>query len=235
MKKLLTVKAPRKPARTAATPEPSATPPQLGHVLQNLRLARNLTLDELARSSDVSKSVLSQIERDRTNPTVGTLWRLAKALGVEIEDLLRTNKPSGGISIVDDHNTPILLSSDRGCTIRILGPMELAGRVEWYEMRFEPGSALVSDAHEPGTVEHLTVLEGRIEVESGRHHDRAVLDVGQTARYPADRAHAIRNPFEQRACAIVVVTSAVLAPDKMRKSTASRGTTVAPQAERRKG
>ncbi len=198
--------------------EPSATPPQLGHILQNLRLSRNLTLDQLASISDVSKSVLSQIERDRTNPTVGTLWRLAKALGVEIEDLLRSNKPSAGISILDDHNTPILLSSDRRCTIRILGPMDLAGRVEWYEMRFEPKGALVSDAHEAGTVEHLTVLEGQLEVESGRHHDRAVLGVGQTARYRADRAHAIRNPFAKRACAIVIVTSAMLAPEKGRKA-----------------
>jgi transcriptional regulator with XRE-family HTH domain len=206
------------PARKLNATGPSATPPEVGHVLQNLRLSRNLTLDELARRSEVSKSVLSQIERDRTNPTVGTLWRLAKALGVEIEDLLRANKPSAGISILDDHNTPILLSSDRRCTIRILGPMELAGRIEWYEMRFEPGGALVSEAHEPGTVEHLTVLEGQLEVESGRHHDRAVLDIGQTARYRADQAHAIRNPFANRASAIVIVTSVSLAPDKVRRT-----------------
>jgi len=81
-----------KPAREQAA---SATPPKVGYLLRNLRLARRLTLDELAKSSEVSKSVLSQIERDRTNPTVGTLWRLAKALGVEIEDLLRVDTRTG--------------------------------------------------------------------------------------------------------------------------------------------
>lgn len=86
-------------------------------------------------------------------------------------------------------------------------------------MRFEPNGALVSDVHEPGTVEHLTVLEGQLEVESGRDHDRAVLAVGQTARYRADQAHAIRNPFENRACAIVIVTSTMIAPSKGRKAT----------------
>ncbi len=204
---------------------PSATPPKVGHLLKNLRLSRHLTLDELARTSDVSKSVLSQIERDRTNPTVGTLWRLANALGVEIEDLLKTKKTGQGISIIDEHNTPILLSSDRRCTIRILGPMELTGRVEWYEMRFEPDSALVSEAHEPGTVEHLTVLEGQLEVESGRQRERALLGLGQTARYRADQAHAIRNPFAQRACAIVIVTSAMIVSNEPRQlaSSARRG------------
>jgi transcriptional regulator with XRE-family HTH domain len=206
-----------RPARKESSATPSATPPEVGHILQNLRLSRNLTLDDLARRSEVSKSVLSQIERDLTNPTVGTLWRLAKALGVEIEDLLRTRKSSAGISILDEHNTPVLLSSDRRCTIRILGPMELAGRVEWYEMRFEPDSALVSDAHEPATMEHLTVLEGQLEVESGRHRERALLGIGQTARYRADQAHAIRNPFAHRACAVLIVTSGVMSAEKTRK------------------
>jgi transcriptional regulator with XRE-family HTH domain len=183
----------------------------VGHTLQRLRVARNYSLDELARRSGVSKSVLSQIERDRTNPTVGTLWRLAKALGVEIEDLLRSDEPRP-IRIVDDHDTPILSSPDGRCTIRILGPVELAGKVEWYEMRFAAGGELASGPHEPGTVEHLTVLEGSVEVESGRHHDRAMLAAGQTARYRADQPHAIRNPLQQPACVIVIVTSVSLAP-----------------------
>lgn len=199
--------------------EPSATAPEVGHVLQSLRLSRNLTLDDLARSSGVSKSVLSQIERDRTNPTLGTLWRLAQALDVEIEDLLRRRKTSPGISILDEHNTPILRSSDRRCTIRILGPLELTGRVEWYEMRFESHGALVSEPHEPGTTEHLTVLEGQLEVESGPHHERSTLGLGQTARYRADQPHAIRNPFDHRALCMVIVTSGLLGPDTARGTT----------------
>ena len=189
-------------------------------MLQSLRLSAHLSLDELARRSGVSKSVLSQIERDRTNPTLGTLWRLASALGVEIEDLLRTKSVAANISVLDEHSTPVLMSSDRRCTIRILGPLELTGRVEWYEMRFEPRGALVSEPHEPGAVEHLTVLEGQLEVEIGRHRDRALMGRGQTARYRADQAHAIRNPFDQRAVAIVIVTSGLLAPDAARNAKA---------------
>lgn len=217
MKQPAAVKSPAsRPSRKKS--EPSATVPEVGHMLQSLRSSRNFTLDDLARSSGVSKSVLSQIERDRTNPTLGTLWRLAQALGVEIEDLLRRKKLTAGINILDEHNTPILLSSDRRCTIRILGPLELAGRVEWYEMRFESGGALVSEPHEAGTIEHLTVLEGQLEVESGRHRDRALLGLGQTARYRADQAHAIRNPFDHRAAAIIIVTSGMLNTDSNRNA-----------------
>lgn len=189
--------------------EASATPPAVGSILQHLRLAQNLTLDQLAKASGVSKSVLSQIERDQTNPTVATLWRLANALGVRIEDLLRTPTATSSIDVLDKHTTPVLLSSDRRCTIRVLSPVELAGRLEWYEMRFEPSGTLVSEPHAPGTVEHLTVVDGKVEVESGRGSVRVVLGQGQTARYRADQPHAIRNSFDSPALVIVVVTSAM--------------------------
>ena len=43
--------------------------PKVGGEIQRLRLQHNLTLDQLAAKSGVSKSILSQIERDHSNPT----------------------------------------------------------------------------------------------------------------------------------------------------------------------
>ena len=59
-----------------------------GATLQKLRLARGLTLDDLSRAAGVSKSMLSQIEREKTNPTIAVAWRLANALGVTGDYLL---------------------------------------------------------------------------------------------------------------------------------------------------
>jgi hypothetical protein len=55
----------------------------------------------------------------------------------------------------------------------------------------------------------LTVLDGKVEVESGGAHVRAVLAQGETPRYRADQPHAIRNPFDASALVVVVVTSAM--------------------------
>ena len=52
------------------------SPPEVGATLQKLRLARGLTLDDLSRAAGVSKSMLSQIEREKTNPTIAVAWRL---------------------------------------------------------------------------------------------------------------------------------------------------------------
>ena len=53
---------------------------QLGNRLSLLRKRKNMTLDELSSKSGVSKSILSQIERDLSNPTVTTISRIADAL-----------------------------------------------------------------------------------------------------------------------------------------------------------
>ena len=56
-------------------------PPEVGATLQRMRLERGLTLEDLSRTAGVSKSMLSQIEREKANPTIAVAWRLANALG----------------------------------------------------------------------------------------------------------------------------------------------------------
>ena len=59
---------------------------QLGKTIQRLRKAYNLSLSELAEQSGVAKSIISQIERNETNPTLATIWRLSPALAVSIAE-----------------------------------------------------------------------------------------------------------------------------------------------------
>lgn len=179
-------------------------PPEVGAALQRLRLARGLTLEDLSRIAGVSKSMLSQIEREKANPTIAITWRLANALGVQIGELLSdAEKDVETIKLVDAHETPTLPGAHAGYVLRILGPMELAGRYEWYELTLAPGGELVSQPHDPGTTEHLTVLHGAMELEVGPNKKKVKL--GGTARYAADLPHAIRNPGKTEAKAILVV------------------------------
>ena len=184
---------------------PPSSPPEVGATLQKLRLKRGLTLDDLSRAAGVSKSMLSQIEREKANPTIAVAWRLANALGVGIEELLSSEKPEPEpIHVLEPHETPTLPGTHAGYVLRILGPMELAGKYEWYELTLLPDGALVSNAHDPGTTEYLTLLHGVAEVEVDGVTKK--LKAGGTARYQADRAHAIRNTGKTEAKALLVVT-----------------------------
>ena len=54
----------------------------IGNKLKDIRNKRNLSLDEVAKLTGVSKAMLGQIERGQSNPTVSTLWKIATGLKV---------------------------------------------------------------------------------------------------------------------------------------------------------
>ena len=173
--------------------------------MQKLRLARGLTLEDLSRAAGVSKSMLSQIEREKANPTIAVAWRLANALGVTIGEMLACeSRPADTIQVLEAHELPTLPGDHAGYSLRILGPMELAGHFERYELVLSPGGVLASNPHDPGVSEHLTVSQGVVEVEVDGATRR--LKAGATARYPADRGHIIRNAGKTEARALLVVT-----------------------------
>ena len=194
----------RSSSSTAATVAQSvAAPPRVGEQIQRLRSERKMTLDDLSRAAGVSKSMLSEIERDKANPTIAVAWRLTNALGVSLDSLFAPQKAPEPIAVSGPHEIPTLSGHDARYQLRVWGPIDLAGKFEWYELTLQPGGALVSSAHEPGTREHLTVLHGAIDIEAAGTTKR--LKVADTARYVADEPHAIRNAGKGEAKALLVV------------------------------
>ncbi|NVJ92072.1 MAG: helix-turn-helix transcriptional regulator [Methylocystaceae bacterium] len=185
------------------------TPPELGQALQSLRKNKNLTLDKLAQSSGISKSMLSQIERGQTNPTFATLWSLTNALGVEISEVLEQSESAHDTPILieklEAHFTPTIQSPDGKCTLKILSPVSTVANLEWYEMRIQSEGCLQSGAHTPGTIEHLTVLSGTLHVSSADMN--ITLKEGETARYRADYPHTISNNENEESLALLVVAT----------------------------
>lgn len=173
---------------------------RLANALRDARKARGLSLDALARLSGVSRSMVSQIERGESSPTVATLWNLTQALQVDFAGLLE-GRQAPAIDVVRAAAAPVM-QRPGGVQIRILSPAESVGEHEVYELTFPAGADLVSDPHAPGCREHLTVLSGRLKVFSG--DDEARLGTGDTARYPADRPHRLcADPGPARAILIV--------------------------------
>lgn len=182
-------------------------PPRVGQEIQRLRNERKLTLEDLSRAAGVSRSMLSEIERNRANPTIAVVWRLTNALGVSLDHLFAPHKAEDTIQVLGEHESPMLSSDAKGYQLRVWGPIELAGRFEWYELVLQPGGALESDPHEPGTSEHLTVVQGTIDV--AVNENAQTVHEGQTARYPADVPHALRNTSAGPARALLVVVHAI--------------------------
>jgi len=183
---------------------------QLGKTIQRLRKAYNLSLSELAEQSGVAKSIISQIERNETNPTLATIWRLSQALDVSIERVLATVDDEPFIQKSSRADTPILVSDDGKMRLSIIGWIKTVEWLQWYDVASDPGGVLDSDAHQRGSVEHLSVLEGEFEVEVAGVVQRA--RTGETLRYRCDRPHTVRCVGDEpgRATMVCILKAAVM-------------------------
>ena len=175
---------------------------QLGKTIQRLRKAYSLSLSELSEQSGVAKSIISQIERNETNPTLATIWRLAQALDVSIERVLQTAEDEPFLEKSSRGDTPILVSDDGKCRLAITGWIKTVEWLQWYDFQAEPGGVLESDPHQRGSVECLSVLEGELEVEVAGVVE--IARAGDTLRYRCDRPHVIRNRSAEPAHATMV-------------------------------
>lgn len=164
---------------------------QLCQRVRELRTKRNWTLEELSAACGVSRSMLSQIERQQANPTLAVAYRIAQAFGMTLGELVETPGATTRIDVIRSDDRTYHYRSDRHCRIRTLSPLHLEKDVEFYELALAPGGALRSAPHFEGTREFLTVQRGRIRLTSG--DDTTELGVGDSAHYPADVPHAIEN------------------------------------------
>lgn len=175
---------------------------KLGKTIRRLRSAYNYSLGDLSEQSGVAKSIISQIEKNETNPTLGTLYKLARALNAPIEEMLRGDDAPALIEKLGPSGTPLLVSDDGRCRLRIVGWIRTVELVQVYHFEAEAGGVLDSDAHPSGSVENLTVLSGTLTVTVGE--ETFQVATGETARYRADRPHRIVNVGTGPATAMMV-------------------------------
>jgi transcriptional regulator with XRE-family HTH domain len=183
---------------------------QLGRTVQRLRKAYNLSLSDLSEQSGVAKSIISQIERNETNPTLATIWRLAQALDVSIERVLQGTQDAAFVEKSSRADTPVITSQDGLCRLTIIGWIKTVEWLQWYEFEAGPGGVLESDPHQRGSIECLSVREGVLEVEIAGAIETA--QAGETLRYRCDRAHLIRNrgPLPAKATMVCILKAAVM-------------------------
>jgi transcriptional regulator with XRE-family HTH domain len=163
----------------------------LGTRVKLLRGDRRWSLEALANASGVSRSMLSQIEREEANPTLAVTLRIAQAFGMTLGELLEVPGASSTVTVIRANDHAYHYRSDKFCRVRTLSPLNLEKDVEFYQVQLEAGGALRSSPHFEGTREFLTVQKGQVRVESAG--DAEDLGPGDSASYRADVPHAIVN------------------------------------------
>lgn len=177
----------------------------LARNLKSRRQERGFTLDALAARAGVSRGMLIQIEQARTNPSVGTVVKVADALGVPITTLLDFDTEPQ-VRVVPPEQAVRLWSTDAGSHSTLLAGVEAPGPLELWSWRLMPGESSMSDPHPQGATELVHVTAGALTlIADGTPHR---ITAGSSASFGSHVPHGYRNDGREP----VEMTMAVAVP-----------------------
>lgn len=174
----------------------------LGELLREARAGR-YTIEELAHKAHVSAGRISQIERGLANPSFETLWRLTTALEIPLGSLFAGEGPDKQMLVRPQERKRLEFHRD-GLVYELLTP-NLQGSLEIFVLEVPPG---YDGAKRPPLMHRgekfVHVQEGNIVSHIGTRS--MALHTGDSITFDPSEPHFIRNPSDQKAVVLVVVT-----------------------------
>ncbi|WP_148864413.1 helix-turn-helix domain-containing protein [Marinobacter fonticola] len=169
----------------------------LAQTLRQLRKQRGWSLDRASEATGVSKAMLGQIERGESSPTVATLWKIATGFSTAFSGLITPPPHASDLPrFARNSQTDVELPADR-LQVRPLFPFDASFGFELMALTLPPETEHVSEPHETGVIEHVTVVDGPMEVLiDGRWR---ALATDEAVRFAADAPHGYRNRGNQAA------------------------------------
>ena len=179
--------------------------PVLAANLRRLRVRRGLSLERLAKKSNVSRAMLSQIELGYSAPTINVMWRIASALSVPFGALLETGTMKT-TRVLPAARAKRLTSHDGAMVSRALFPFDSLRRTELYQLELQPHAIERAEGHAPGTTENLVVSRGAVTISVGG--EVAHLGEGDAIFFVADVDHIYENRGDAPAVLYLVMAYA---------------------------
>ncbi|KZD28146.1 DNA-binding protein [Bacillus cereus] len=157
--------------------------------LKAIREKEKLSLEKVSQLSGVSKTMIGQIERGESSPTLTTIWKIANGLKVSFTSLINNPQPDTKVILRNDVQ---VLSEDNGrYKVYPSFPFQDDRHFEIYTVEIETEGKLYAEAHKEGTEEFITVFDGELTIEVNNCQYR--LNSGDSIRFKADRPHTYYN------------------------------------------
>ncbi|MDN7228299.1 helix-turn-helix domain-containing protein [Planococcus liqunii] len=155
--------------------------------LANLRKRRNLTLDQVSEATGVSKAMLAQIEKGKSNPTVATLWKIANGLQVSFTSFMTESEPQvKQISLTDIE--PITDNEGR-YRVYPFFPFHPDKKFEIYVTELEPGCFHQAKTHLGE--EYIVMKNGELIMDL--QGQRYTLASGDALQFSGTVPHSYKN------------------------------------------
>ena len=153
--------------------------------LKKLRTEKGWSLDQTAKETGISKAMLGQIEREESNPTIQTLWKIALGFHRSLSTFLPA----------EPQPESVLKHEADALSVKILQAFDATLGYEILHITLKAHSSHDSCAHEQGVIEDILPLNGTISIQTEKQH--YVAKTGESIRFHADQAHRYLNHSNQ--------------------------------------
>ncbi len=161
--------------------------------LKRIRKSKKMSLDVAAEQTGVSKSMLGQIERGESNPTVTILGKIVSGLRVSFNDLVSMPKEETYI-VRKETLTPSKESTDE-YNVYTYFPYEEDRNFEIYTMEIQPGGSYKIGNHGENTCEYINVFQGKLTLEI--EDEVNIINSGDAIRFNTDKEHTYINQGDE--------------------------------------
>lgn len=172
---------------------------EIGKKIKEFRKSQGLTIKEVAKASEISSSMLSQIERGLANPSITSLKIIAKVLDVPVFTFFINEQPVDDLVVRKSERKVMSFPSDNNFSYELLTP-DLKGNIEFSLMTLNTGSQSSTEAFAHNGEEVALVITGKVDL--FLNEKKIILDSGDSIRIPSQTKHRWLNNYNET-CKVV--------------------------------
>lgn len=176
----------------------------IAYNLKRIRKSRNLSLDMLAEKTGVSKSMLGQIERGESNPTVATVSKIMEGIQIPFEDLIY--KKEDEILSVERQSLSTYKEKAGEYRMQVVFPYRRERSFELFYLQLAPGGDCPGSTYGENTWIYLIVSKGTMDVKVENEAHR--ITEGNSLRFPAFKEHSFADLEETGAEGYLILSHA---------------------------
>jgi transcriptional regulator with XRE-family HTH domain len=178
----------------------------IGEHVRKLRSRRHVSVRAFAAQTGFSPSFISQLENGQVSPSLGSLQRIAQALGVTLGEFFAATAEGEESLVVRTPERRRLDSTWTDAHLEALGPMSRSRRLEPVLAIFGPGGRSGKHLHSNPHEEFAFVVRGRVTLVLG--DEESELGPGDAVTLPAHALHRWENRSDGRVEILLVSSRA---------------------------
>ena len=176
---------------------------KIGSIIRKIRLSKKMTVKELAEKTNLTSSLISQVERDTISPSLGTLVKISKSLNVPLASFFsqKMNNSTATVVIRNKERKKIILPTSH-ITYNVLSPDENR-KIEFLLVEIDESQDQISNEDE--LISHVGeecgyVIKGKLEVRLGE--EKYYLEEGDSIYFQSTIPHRFKNVCKGKSISI---------------------------------